>query len=380
MIFGPLACQHLGDLGADVIKLEPPEGDLTRAIGPRKSKDMGAYFMNCNRSKRSVVADLKTQEGQVILHKLVEHCDVLVHSTRSAGAARIGLSFDSLSKLNPRLVFCHLTGYGDAGEYGGRPAYDDIIQAESGLADLQRVVGGAPRFMPAIIADKVSGLHAAVGIMAALMQRVRTGRGQDLSISMFETMAAFNLVEHQWGHVFEPPTGSMGYPPVSTGTRRPYPTRDGFLAVLPYTDAHWHAFFRAADAPQMMQDPRFSSFEARQRNVPAVWPEVERQLAKKTNAQWQELLGRDGVPFAIVKSLEDLRDDPHLASVGFWQAHQHPTEGDLRLTRSPFEFKGVDLSVRKLPPRLGEHTREVLAECGCGPDQIDALTGAVRQV
>jgi crotonobetainyl-CoA:carnitine CoA-transferase CaiB-like acyl-CoA transferase len=376
MIFGPLAGQYLGDMGADVIKLEPPEGDLTRSIGPRRSPLMGAFFLTSNRSKRSIVVDLKKPEGQQILLDLVAKTDVLLHSLRTPAANRLGLDYAKLSKDNPKLIYCHVTGYGDDGLYGGRPAYDDIIQAASGLADLQTVIAGQPRFIPTIIADKISGVHAAYAIMTALLHRERTGEGQEVDVAMFECMAAFNMMEHQWGHAFEPPLDKMGYAPVATASRRPYKTKDGFLALLPYSDSNWRKFFELAGEPQIMDDPRFSTFAARQKHFREVWDEIERQVARKTNAEWLALLSKEDVPFSVVNSLEDLPRDPHLESVGFWTIADHPTEGKLRMPANPVKLSGAPGGYTRLPPTLGEHSTEILGELGYDPARIASLTGA----
>ena len=376
MIFGPLSGQYLGDMGADVIKLEPPDGDLTRSIGPRRSPRMGSFFLTSNRNKRSIVVDLKTTEGKEILQSLVSKTDVLLHSMRTPAANRLGLDYASLSQQHQRLIYCHVAGYGDDGLYAGRPAYDDIIQAASGLATLQTVIAGQPRFIPTIIADKISGLHAAYAIMAALMQRSQTGLGQHVDVSMFETMAAFNMMEHQWGHAFEPPIGPMGYEPVSTAARRPYKTLDGFLALLPYNDLHWNRFFELAGESQIMQDPRFATFAARQKNVQLVWNEIEKQIARKTNAQWLELLTPEDIPFSVVNSLEDLVNDPHLKSVDFWQIHQHPSEGSLRMARVPIQMSGARTDFKRLQPLLGEHSKEILQELGFDDSRISQWTAA----
>ena len=376
MIFGPVAGQYLGDMGAEVIKLEPPEGDLTRSIGPRRSPKMGAFFLTSNRNKRSIVVDLKRPQGIEILRKLVAKTDVLLHSMRTPAATRLGLDYSALATTNPALVYCHVTGYSDEGLYGGRPAYDDIIQAASGLAMLQTVIAGQPRFIPTIVADKISGVHAAYAIVLALMHRLRTGEGQQVEVPMFETMAAFNMLEHQWGHVFEPPVGDMGYLPVATAARRPYKTRDGYLALLPYSDAHWNSFFALAGEPQIMLDERFATFAARQKHFRAVWDEIERQVARKSNADWLTLLTPQDIPFSVVNKLEDLKTDPHLESVKFWEIAEHATEGLLRFPRNPIGMSASPPGIERLPPNLGEHSAEILRECEFDANSIAQLTAA----
>ena len=376
MMFAPLAGQYLGDMGADVIKLEPPEGDLTRHIGPRRSPAMAAFFMSANRSKRSIVVDLKRPEGREILLRLARQTDVLVHSLRTPAAERLGLGYEALAAVNPGLIHCHATGFGDEGAYAGRPAYDDVVQAASGLAGAQVAVAGQPRYLPSIVADKVSGVHIAYAIALALFHRQRTGQGQRIDVPMFETMAAFNMLENQWGHVFHPPLGPMGYQPVTTASRRPYRTLDGYLSVLPYSDEHWRQFFELAGAPERMQDERFATFAMRQKHFREVWDEVERQVAKKTNAEWLALLGQADLPFSVVNSYEDLPEDPHLNSVGFWSVAQHPTEGELLMPANPLALHGSPPAVTRLQPNLGEHGAEILAELGYAGDQIAGWTAA----
>lgn len=374
IIFGPLAGQYLGDMGADVIKLEPPEGDRTRVMGPKRHPKMGSFFLTSNRNKRSIVADLKTAQGREILQSLMASSDVLLHSMRTSAADRLGLQYETLAKTNPRLIYCHVAGYGDDGLYAGRAAYDDIIQAASGLAHLQTVIAGQPRFIPTIMADKVSALHAAYAIAMALIQRGQTGLGQKVDVAMFETMAAFNMVEHQWGNAFEPPIAPMGYEPVSTASRRPYKTRDGYLVLLPYNDRDWHRFFALAGKPEIMQDERFATFTARQKHFRVVWDEVERQVARKTNAQWLALLTPEDIPFSVVNSLDDLVNDPHLGSVNFWEIREHPSEGALRYPRVPIQMSGARTDISRLQPQLGEHTQEILRECGFDQTRIDQWT------
>ncbi len=364
IVLGPMTAQYLGDMGADIIKVEPPEGDLTREIGPRRAEKMGALFLSNNRNKRSVVLDLKNPDDRDVLHQIVSRSDVLLHSIRSSSAERIGLGYNDLARHNGRLVYCHLEGFSEEGSYGGRPAYDDIVQSLSGLAMLQTVVTGQPRYVPSIIADKVTAVHAAYAIALALFHRDRTGRGQEVHVPMFETMVRFNMAEHLWGHVFEPPMGPMGYEPVATASRRPFPTLDGYLALIPYSDAQWHRFFELSGRSDIIADPRFATFRGRQQNVTLIWKEVADQVALRTTAAWTKLLENEDIPFAPVLSLEQLLADPHLEETGFWQTVADPVQGMLRFPGDPVTLSESPASLRRLPPRLGEHTDEVLAELG----------------
>ena len=375
VILGPMAGQYLGDMGADVLKVEAPEGDITRSIGPRRSEGMGALFLANNRNKRSVVLNLKTASGQAALHRLAARSDVLLHSIRSSAAARIGLSPETLAAISPRLICCHVKGFRDDGPYGGRPAYDDIIQALSGLAMLQTVVAGEPRYMPSIIADKITGVHAAYAIVLALLHRERTGQAQAVSVPMMETMVAFTMHEHLGGAVFEPQQGAMGYDPIRQAMRRPHRTRDGFLCILPYTDGHWHQFFELIGRPDLATDPGFATNKGRQANIGRVWAELARLVESRTNAEWLALLGGTDVPHAVLNDLEDLLDDPHLVATGFWQMLEHPTEGTMRFPANPIGMPASPPEIRRLPPRLGEHTAEVLREHGFTDTEIIRLAG-----
>ncbi|MBO1081324.1 CaiB/BaiF CoA transferase family protein [Roseomonas haemaphysalidis] len=376
VILGPMTGQYLGDMGADVIKVEAPEGDITRQIGPRRSARMGALFMANNRNKRSLVLDLKNPAAGTVLRRMARQSDVLLHSIRSSAAARLGLGYDALAAANPRLVFCHVTGFSDLGPYAGRPAYDDIIQALSGLAALQTVAAGEPRYVPSIMADKITAVHAAWAIALALFQRERTGLGQQVSLPMLETMVAFNAAEHLGGAVFEPPVGRMGYDPIRQGLRRPFRTADGYLCFLPYNDAHWRRFFQLAGHPEMAEDPGFATLEGRQKDLDAVWRRVGELIRTRGNAEWLALFEGSDVPFSVVNELEDLLEDPHLMQTGFWQMMEHPTEGMLRLPAIPIGMSAARPAIRLLPPRLGEHTGEVLAEFGLSTSEIAELAAA----
>ncbi|MBI5277674.1 MAG: CoA transferase [Burkholderiales bacterium] len=381
VIMGPVAAQHLADMGADVIKVEAPEGDLMRSVGPRHSTDMGAVFITCNRNKRSIVLDLKQPAARDVLHRLVAGSDVLIHSVRTAPAKKIGLTYEDLRKLNERLVYCHVKGYSDDGAFAGQPAFDDTMQAESGLAMLQSAVAGEPRYVPSSIVDKICAIHAAYAVALALFERTQSGLGQEIELPMFETITAFNLTEHLWGQAFEPALGPMGYDSVRRGVRKPYPTKDGHLAFLPYSDVHWHKFFRLIGRPELAHDEQFKSFPARQKNYDAVFGIVRETLAQRTTAEWVKLFADADIPMSAVNTIDDMLEHPHLKSVDFWQTREHPTEGTLRFASNPIGLKRTPPALRRLPPRLGEHTREVLREFEYHEGEIDTLVnkGVARQ-
>ena len=312
VVLGPYATQMLGDLGADIIKIEPPEGDTTRYTGPRVSADMASLFLGVNRNKRSIVLDLKTPAARDVLLRLLDKADVFVHNIRPQKLARIGLGADTLLKRNPQLIYAGIHGWREDGPYSGRPAYDDIIQGLCGVASLMDQLTGEPRYAPTILADKTSGLVAAQAILAALYHREKTGRGQFVEIPMFETMVAFIMVEHLHGLSFEPARGEPGYARVLAPWRRPYRTADGYLCMLAYTDAQWRKFWGEVGKPAMMQDPRFIDMGARSRNIDEVYRLAGEQLTGRTTADWIAAFDRLEIPAGPVKSLREVMDDPHL--------------------------------------------------------------------
>jgi len=378
MLMAPYAAQWLGDLGADVIKVEPPEGDTTRRIGPRAEPDMASIFLGLNRNKRSVVLDLKTPQGREALLALAARSDILLHNNRPQKMTALGLGPEALLACNPRLVYACLHEFGEAGPYGGKPAYDDIIQGLCGLADLTGQRTGAPGYLPTVAADKTSGLMAAVAILAALSQRDRTGRGSYVELPMFEAMVAYTAIEHLYGRQFEPALGRAAYPRVMTPERRPCATVDGYICAMPYTDRHWASLFEAAGRPELARDPRFAGIAARTEHIGELYAILGEILLTRSTAEWLQTLERLEVPCAPVKSLDDLIDDPHLKAVGFFTVLEADAGPALRFAGVPALFDGARPPVTR-PPRLGEHTREVLVEAGLSAEQLSALLdGAAR--
>ena len=374
VVFAPYAGQWLADLGADVVKVEAPGGCSTRYTGPAHERGMSAIFLGVNRSKRSIVLDLSDPTGRDALLRLVDGADVLLHSIRPQKLAKLGLDPATLLARNPRLVFAGLHGFADGGPYAGKPAYDDVIQGMTGIADLMARQGGKPAYFPGINADKVSGLTAAIAILAALVRRGATGLGGFVEIPMFESVVAFNLVEHLYGEQFVPPRGTMGYARAMAPWRRPLPTSDGYLCTMPYTDAHWRAFFAEAGRPDLATDPRFADVAVRTVNIAALYAFAGGVIAMRSTAEWVATLERLQIPAAPMAMLEDLLDDPQLAATGFFEELPDPA-GTLRYPGVPVRFDGVRPPLR-YPPRLGEHTRAVLAEAGFADADIDALIGA----
>ncbi len=373
VVLGPLATQMLGDLGADVVKVEPPEGDTTRQLGPARNPGMAAFFLACNRNKRSVVLDLKQSAGHAALLRLVAGADVLVHNFRPGAAARLRLGYDVVRAVRPDVVYCATYGFRAAGPYADKPVYDDIIQAASGLAALQSALLGEPRYLPTIVADKTSSMAVAQAILAALFHRARTGEGQAVEVPMFESVVAWMMVEHLYGETFQPPLDTAGYKRVLNRWRRPFPTRDGYLAILPYTDAHWQTFFRIAGRADLLADPRFGSLASRLQHIEWLYEELGRTAATRTSAEWLEVLDAANVPAVVVNTLTTILEDPQLRATGFWKTIDHPTEGPLRTPDIPATYGATPGSIRLPQPRLGEHSVEILREAGLDAAAIEAM-------
>ncbi|MCF8710073.1 CaiB/BaiF CoA transferase family protein [Rhizorhapis sp. SPR117] len=376
VLMGPYTTQIFADLGADVIKVESPEGDTTRYLPPGPTPDCGGMFMNLNRGKRSLVLDLKQLAARQVLLRLCRQADIFIHSMRAQAIRRLGLAYAAMAEANPRLVYANLYGFGRRGRYANYPAYDDIIQAVSGLADLQaRLSGGTPTYLATVVADKVAGLTAAYAVLAALYARERTGVGQEIEVPMFETMVSFAMTEHLGGSLFEPPIGPPEYPRIVATERQPYRTRDGYIAVMIYTDKHWRAFFDVIGNPEWSKDPMFANIRCRTENIRAVLGRVSALIERRTTDEWMEVFRAAQLPAMPLRSLTDLLHDDHLEEAGFW-VRRETEHGMVRFPGIPTDFSVTPGEIGNPGPRLGAHSLEVLEEAGFHAEEIASLRKA----
>lgn len=376
VVLGPWAAQVLGDLGADVIKIEPPSGDTTRHIGPARNPGMASMFLGSNRNKRSLVLDLKQPDGLEVLLTMCESADVLLHNLRPAAAERLGLDYAAVAARRADIVYCGTYGYRADGPFADYPAYDDIVQAASGVAVLQQMAGHEPHYMPSVVADKTTALTVVYAVIAALFHRLRTGEGQAVEVPMFETMVSYLMVEHLFGQSFEPPLGDAGYSRVLSPFRRPYKTRDGYIAVLPHTDAHWRSFLQTIGREELLRQERYATVAARTRHIDALYEELSVIMQQRTTAEWLDLLDPAALPVTALNGPADLLTHPQLQATDFWQRLDHPSEGAIRMPDQPVGFARTAGGIRRPPPRLGEHSIELLREAGLSQAQIDALMAA----
>ncbi|MBI1260317.1 MAG: CoA transferase [Rhizobiales bacterium] len=387
VVFGAYATQILADMGAEVMKVEAPSptggggqgGDIMRWPGHTPEgapDDLGPIFMTINRNKRSVLLDLRNEKARAALMKLIATADVLTSNVRYDAMKRLGLSYEEVKKVKPDIVFVHAAGYGSDGPYAGLPAYDDLIQAGSGAADLLSRMDGnpQPRYMPTIVADKVSGLFFVSAVTAALFHRQRTGEGQFVEVPMLEAVTSFVLAEHFYDHVYDPPTGPWTYGRITNPDRRPYRTKDGHIGLLPYNDQQWNDFFDVAGKPgAMSEDPRFATYKARTQNIRELYAMIEEVTETKTTQEWLDLLKPLNMPIVKMNKLDDLQGDPHLQAVGFFGRYEHPEAGGYFALKPPVRFSASPSNIRRHPPRLGEQTAEVLREAGLSEAEIAEL-------
>lgn len=379
VIMGPFATHILADLGADVIKIEGPEGDSVRHYQPLRNPGMSGNILNLHRNKRSVLLDLKTEGSRIALDRLIATADVFVHALRPKAIERLGYTYEHVCGIKPDIVYCGAYGFSAKGAYGDKAAYDDLIQAGSGLAALYARVHGEPAYVPTVICDKLTGQAVAYAILAALLQRERGGGGQAVEVPMLETTVEFNLVEHMCGFGFEPPLGAPGFPRVLERSRKPYRTRDGYACILPYSDRNWLDFYDFTGRVEFRGDARFQSLPQRVRNIAVLYRMVEEEAAKRTTAEWVAFCDRVSIPCMPVLGLEELPEDPHLAAVEMFWIGEHPTEGRYRVVRSPVSFGAAPFRIRRHAPRLGEHTHEVLAEAGFSEAEIARLVAPAAE-
>jgi crotonobetainyl-CoA:carnitine CoA-transferase CaiB-like acyl-CoA transferase len=373
VVLGPWACQILADMGAEVIKVEPPRGDSNRTLGAYRNKGMAALYLTCNRNKRDIVLDLKQPAAREALMKIAADVDIVIHNNRPQVMTKLGLTYEDFQAVKPDIIFCGTYGYGKDGPYGAKGALDDSIQAAGGVAVLNEMVLGEPRYLPTVLADKTTAMAVAYSVNAALFHRERTGEGQQIEVPMFEHMVYFVMAEHLWGMTFEPPIGKPGYERLMSYHRKPYKTKDGYIAILPYMDSHWEIFCKKAGREDLLDDPRFKTLSDRVGNIDDTYQETAKTMATRTTGEWIELFGDTSVPTIIMNTLESLKDDPHLEAVDFWQEMDHPTEGQIRMTRFPVNFSATPAEVRRHAPQLGEHSVEILREVGLDQADIDAL-------
>ncbi|MFC1402767.1 MULTISPECIES: CaiB/BaiF CoA-transferase family protein [Streptacidiphilus] len=359
MVMGPYCTQILADMGADVIKIEPPAGDNTRHISVGPEPGMSGVFVNVNRGKRSAVLDLRNEEGKETLRGLIRGCDVFIHSMRARAIAELGFDYAEVAAVNPSVVYTNCYGYGRRGRDADLTAYDDTIQAECGLPSVQRQLTGEPGYVGTIMADKVAGLTAVYATAMALFHRERTGEGQEVEVAMFETMASFMLVEHANGAMFSPPLGPAVYPRAVAPNRRPYRTKDGLVAALVYNDKQWTAFVDAV-RPAWAGE-HFATLELRARRIDTVYALLAETFLERTTKDWLDLLRSLDIPAAPVRTLDELFDNPHLNDVGFFETVDSPN-GPVRFPGIPTWFSRTPGRVAGPAPGLGAHTEEIAAE------------------
>lgn len=364
VLMGPYASQLLAEMGADVIKVESPDGDIVRQIGKARNPGMSGLFLTANRGKRSIVLDLKVDADKRELLDIARTCDILLYNVRPQAMVRLGLSYEQVAAINPAIIYAGVFGYGEDGPYAGKPAYDDLIQGASGAASLFALTGGdeEPRYVPLAIADRIVGIHAVNCVLAALRHRDRTGQGQRIDVPMFETMVSMVLGDHLAGLAFDPPLDEGGYARLLAQDRRPQRTADGYICALIYNDKHWRKFFEILGRDDAVTDPRYKDHGARTIHIRDIYRELAVIFLTKSTAEWMKLLEDADIPVMPLHDLHSILDDPHLNACGFFETVEHPSEGCIRGMRIPSRWSATQPLPPRPAPRLGEHTEEIKAE------------------
>ena len=365
VVMGPFATMLMADMGADVIKIENDggkiKGDMMRYAGESPTGDLGPIYMALNRNKRAVTIDAKTETGRAEIAGLLKDADIFFHNVRLAGMERLSLGYEQVRAINPNIIYVHCAGFGDGGPYSKLQAYDDLVQAASGYAALDQLrSGGDPAYAPSLIADKTVGLFATYATLAALYHREKTGEGQFVSVPMFESFTFFNMVENLYGATFMEGSQKLGYTRSINPRRRPYPTQNGYIAIVPYVDAQWARFFEIGGQPKVFEDPRFSTYEERTKHTGELYAIIEDVASTRTTEAWLEILARENIPAMRYNAMEDVLTDPHLGATGFFQQREHELAGAYRAMRHPVRFAGTPVNIRYDPPVLGRDNGTVL--------------------
>lgn len=361
VVMGPYAAQIMGDLGADVIKIESP-GDTVRMGQYGTTPGMTALHLNVNRNKRSVALNLKDEAQHAQALELIDTADVLITNMRPGALTRLGLNYEDLAARNPGLVYAHAQGFRSDSDRAGNAAYDETVQASSGLVDLTNRALGTPAFLPTILADKVSALTILYSVLAALVYRNRTGEGQRIEVPMTDTMIAFNLVEHLGGHAYEPPLGPTGFVLSMAKGHQARRTKDGLACVIPYTPQNYRDLFAAAGRPDLAADPRVSGDGLNPDDIEALFELVDECSPALTTDQWAEVCAKHSIPMGPVLELDHAHEDPYVVDGHLLDTVEHPTEGPVRTIGIPVTFSATPGSIRRLAPLPGQDTADVLAE------------------
>lgn len=370
VVLGPFATLNFADMGADVIKIENDEGkftgDMMRMAGDSPTGDLGPIFTSLNRNKKSITLNGKVEADKAVIVELLKHADVFFHNVRMAGMERMGLDYEAVKAINPGIVYVHCAGFGQGGEYSHRQAYDDLIQCSSGFASLFEMRGdsGRPLYMPSLVADKTIGLFAVNATLAAMYHKEKTGEGQFVQVPMFEAFTWFNMVENLWGETFIPGNGRLGYTRSINPNRKPYPTKDGFIGLVPYNDQQWEKFFELGGKTGVFDDPRFSTYSERTKNITELYGLIEEIAATKTTDEWLELLDKHNIPAMRYNRIGDVLNDPHLQQVGFWTEREGEKIGKYRSIKHPVLYSESPANIFADPPTLGADNDEIRSAMG----------------